>query len=175
MDLELKDRLILYNQYEILKRLDADKKEEYELNQIILFNGYKNYYDNILKGMIEDIDTKIMDSVENTLHLYNALISSYKNLPKCEQNKINEEDIAFKGYDFESEYKYYQYAYFLIYKSYKYENLKNIRGFNIKSNSPKLKVYKDILLKIEEVKDGSHDKFSLDSILQIINQYNSSN
>ena len=73
MDLELKDRLILYNQYEILKRLDANKKEEYELNQIILFNGYKNHYDDILKGMIEDIDIKIMDSVENTPVSYTHL------------------------------------------------------------------------------------------------------
>ena len=83
MDLELKERLILYNQYEILKRLDANKKEEYELNQIILFDGYENHYDDILKGMIEDFDIKIMDSVENTLHLYNSLILSYKSLPKC--------------------------------------------------------------------------------------------
>ena len=52
--------------------------------------------------------------------------------------------------------------------------IKNVKGFEVESNSPKLRVYRDVTLKVEEVKDGSHDKFSADSIIQIINQYKTS-
>ena len=127
MELDLKDRLILYNQYEILKKLEPDRKEKYELNQVILLNGYSDRYEGILKGMIEEADTRVLESVENTLHLYSALITSYKNLSKDEQDKINEEDLAFKGYDSKSEEEYYKYAYFLIYKLCKYQELKMLK------------------------------------------------
>ena len=174
MELDLKDRLILYNQYEILKKLEPDRKEKYELNQVILLNGYSDRYEDMLKGMIDEADTRVLESVENTLNLYSSLITSYKSLSKDEQYRINEEDLAFKGYDSKTEEEYYKYAYFLIYKLCKYQELKNVKGFEIESNSPKLRVYRDVTLKVEEVKDGSHDKFSADSIIQIINQYKTS-
>lgn len=171
MELELKDRLILYNQYEILKNLEPDKKEKYEINQVILLNGYSENYEDMIKGMIYESDIKVLESVENTLHLYSSLIISYKNLPKDEQKRINEEDLAFKGYDSKSEEEYYKYAYFLMYKLCKYQELKNVKGFEVEASSPKLKVYRDVKLKVEEVKNGRYDKFSAESIIQIINQY----
>lgn len=174
MELDLKDRLILYNQYEILKKLEPDKKEKYELNQVILLNGYSDRYEGMLKGMIDEVDIRVLETVENTLHLYSSLVTSYKNLSKDEQETINEEDLAFRGYDSKKEEEYYKYAYFLIYKLCKYQELKKVKGFEIEASSPKLKTYRDVILKLEEVKDGRHDNFSADSIRQIINQYKES-
>ncbi|HBI91490.1 MAG TPA: hypothetical protein DDY58_03100, partial [Terrisporobacter glycolicus] len=45
MELTKKERLILYNQYEILKSLNPDEKEYYEIDQEILINGFKYNYD----------------------------------------------------------------------------------------------------------------------------------
>lgn len=174
MELEVKDRLILYNQYEILKNLNSNNKEKYELNQVILLNGYGEYYEDLLKGMSDDIDIRISEHVENVLHLFRALLNSYNNLSKEEKDKINEEDFAFKGYDSKNEEEYYKYAYFLIYRIGKYKDLASVKGFKIESNSPKIKTYKDLLLKEEEVKYGSIDEFTVDSILQLINQYKDS-
>ena len=45
MELSKKDRIILFNQYEILKRLDTDNAEQYEIYQDILAQGFEYNYE----------------------------------------------------------------------------------------------------------------------------------
>lgn len=57
MDLSKKERLILFNQYEILKELKKDDiiaVREYEKNQDILFDGY--HYDLSVDEIIEIVE-----------------------------------------------------------------------------------------------------------------------
>ena len=62
MDLSKKERLILFNQYEILKELKKDDiiaVREYEKNQDILLDGYHYDYENLVSHMSEDIPDSI--------------------------------------------------------------------------------------------------------------------
>ena len=53
MELTKKERLILYNQYEILKKLDPDGEENYKIDQEILINGFKANYDDLASGFMD--------------------------------------------------------------------------------------------------------------------------
>ena len=53
MELSKKDRIILFNQYEILKRLDTDNAEQYEIYQDILAQGFEYNYEEIGPALCE--------------------------------------------------------------------------------------------------------------------------
>lgn len=67
MDLTKKERLILYNQYEILKRLDPDGETLYERDQEILINGFKANYGDLVSGFMEETSEAVSDFVVDVL------------------------------------------------------------------------------------------------------------
>jgi uncharacterized protein YfbU (UPF0304 family) len=54
VDLTVAERLILVNQYEILKRLDPDSAAGYELKIEILRDGYAPFYFELDRGLVDD-------------------------------------------------------------------------------------------------------------------------
>ena len=99
MELTKKERLTLYNQYEILKRLDPDGVEYYNVKQEILINGFKANYDDLVNGFMEETPVEVSEFVVDVLQMYRTLNNSYLELTEEEKNNINLYDIAFKGFD----------------------------------------------------------------------------
>lgn len=120
MELTKKDRLVLYNQYEILKLLNSDDEymvKQYEINQEILLNGYKRNYNDLIEWMMDDTPEEVSKFVWDVLQLYRTLYTSYKILSAEEKEQIDVNDIRYAGFDGNKETGYYTYANFILKKN----------------------------------------------------------
>lgn len=67
-------RLVISNQLEILKHLDPDQKEEYELQQEIVRSGFTSRYDKVFNDLSEDeADANMQKEVWDILGMFRAL------------------------------------------------------------------------------------------------------
>lgn len=128
MELSKKDKLILWNQYEILKNLDTDKAEIYEGCQKALEYGIEYVYDPSYKLMepkpklMDPISTHVLKKVRDILYMYCSLYESFKALEHKFRIEHNEklgiilEQCMFRGFNSldDGENDYYLCAEWLI-------------------------------------------------------------
>lgn len=104
------ERLILWNQYEILKRLDPDSTGEYEVSQEIIARGYEQFYGDLNTPVEKDsVPFEVTAEVMEILDLFRAISGSCSNLgysPKSHYAK-------FDGFDGNNEAEHYAAAQFL--------------------------------------------------------------
>lgn len=98
MNLDLKDRLILANQYRILAALYPDDAEYYKRNEEIVENGYEIAYDWLSEsissgGMSEAACREVM----NILDMFRKLGYAYEELP--DKSGIDAREVRFSGFD----------------------------------------------------------------------------
>ena len=68
------ERLTLWNQYEILKRINPEDTKEYETNQEILSHGYEQYYSEINPSIYENTTKReVSREVEEILNVFRAI------------------------------------------------------------------------------------------------------
>lgn len=115
MDLSKTERLILYNQYEILEKLSSDDydKKHYKKCKDILANGYSRNYYIFLEHIGDECDQEIMDSVYDILEMFRSLSSSFMSLSVDEKTEIDRDKIRFQGFDGNGA-GHYSYARFII-------------------------------------------------------------
>ena len=112
MKLDVKDRLMLANQYLILEALYPDEAEHFASNRQIVESGYEIQYD----AIVEQIDPKPMSEAEcrkvyDTLDMFRRLKHAYDELP--DKTGIEARDIRFLGYDGNNETSYLGFHEFL--------------------------------------------------------------
>lgn len=168
MELTEKERLILYNQYEILKKLNPDDKDSYEIDQEILINGFKFNYSDLVSGFMKEIGEDVSEFVINVLQMYRVLNNSYDKLKKEDKGKINLYDISFKGFDGNEETDYYTYAKFYINKLERYGELKESEHFEMNSHRNMINNYKNMVRRWKEVKTGRYNNLNLENMLYVI-------
>ena len=141
MELSKKDRIILFNQYEILKRLDTDNAEQYEIYQDILAQGFEYNYEEIGPALCE-VPYSVSEKVYEILKMLRCMTFSFDNLEDV--TGLDREDYIFRGFDGNDneEAKYYEYAEWLIKSNCKYQEFKDCE-FN--SHSKILPEYKGML------------------------------
>ncbi len=116
------ERLILWNQYEILKRLDPGDKEEYKIKQEILSNGYEQYYSEInLEIYPKTTDPGVSSEVEDILDLFRCIKFSCRRLGYTPKSKWAE----FEGFDANNDGGHYGFAHFVRRTLGKWEELKD--------------------------------------------------
>lgn len=96
MELSRKDRIILFNQYEILKRLDTDSAEQYEIYQDILAQGFEYEYDDIGPSLFE-VPQSVSEKVYEILGMFRRMVFSFDNLEDV--TGLDREDYMFRGFD----------------------------------------------------------------------------
>jgi hypothetical protein len=75
------ERLTLWNQYEILKKLDPGGAKEYDVNQEILASGYELYYPEINPSIYEKtVSAAVGEEVQDILNMFRALKFSCNSL-----------------------------------------------------------------------------------------------
>jgi uncharacterized protein YfbU (UPF0304 family) len=170
MELSSKERLFLFNQYEILKHLDKDNVKTYLEYQEIIRKGFKyNYIDLIeninSKGTEEDVSKFIFDVFE----MYRMLIRSYNDLSRIDKTRINKYDIVFRGFDILEEINYYTYAKFIIEDLELYKDIIREEGFKMDSKTPMVEIYKKRIDKCREDIKEPYSVLSLKELKSIIN------
>lgn len=143
MELSKKDKLILWNQYEILKNLDTDKAERYESCQKALEYGIEYVYDPSYKladkltepkpELMDPIQAPVLEEVVDILYMYCSLYASFEELEHSFKNEHKEkldiilEQCMFRGFNSQDvgENGYYLCAEWLIKYTINYPAFKN--------------------------------------------------
>lgn len=168
MELTKKERLILYNQYEILKSLNPNEKKYYERDQEILINGFKYNYDDLVCGLMDETSEEISQFVIDVLQMYRVLNNSYDKLNDDEKAQIDIYDISFKGFDGNEEIDHYVYAKFYLEKLDKFGELKESKYYAVNSHGNMLNGYRKMVSLWKEVKTGRYNNVSLKNMQYII-------
>lgn len=168
MELTKKERLMLYNQYEILKNLDPNEEEYYNVKQEILINGFKANYDDLVEGFMDEISVEVSEFVVDVLQMYRTLNDSYRELNAEERCNIELYNISFKGFDGNEEIDYYVYAKFFLDDLRRFDELKESEHYAINSHCNMVDRYRDMLSRWEEVRSGRYHSLNLTNIQYII-------
>ena len=106
------ERLILANQYKILKKLE--NTSEYDEIIKILEEGYEIFYDEILAHIYDELPKSECQLVWDILSFYDTIVEPYKQNNPNDNEIINHFYSYFKGFDGNSEAEYLCFVRFLI-------------------------------------------------------------
>lgn len=158
--LNIKDRLIIANQYEILSRLADDdyEKKQFENLRDIFVSGYSRYYSLATDFYSDEVSDEECKFVIDVLSLYRDLYYSWLN-DKEAQESISEKDVLFQGFDLndEIEVKYFSFYKFLVESLGRFEEIKEliaeqkIEGYNSHGFGPSMQKLNNMILKREEI------------------------
>lgn len=167
MDLSKKDRIILVNQYEILKFLNPDDAEYYDESIEILRFGYTPFYDEIASSVDDsEISQEKCDLVFNILNIY-RIIESYRDAIATNDEVTNHTRSKFRGFDGNNETQYMIFANFLFKQGKYTETSRHSNGTNkFNSHMPTLHIYKSMIAKWNEF--GNSFELEKDQILEIL-------
>lgn len=168
MELSKKDRLILFNQYEILKNLNPDEKKYYETNQEIIQEGFVYDYHLLDSFLYEETPASVSEFVYEVLQMYRCIRDSYHNYDEKDKEEFEKLDPKFRGFDGNEESEYYTYACFLLEKLGKYEE--SYEGGKIDTNSHCNMVdeYKEMILRWKEVRSSKYGSLTIEQIKYIV-------
>lgn len=143
------DRLILYNQYEILRELslkngDQQQAERYEIFSTIVLNGYEYDYCQIFEGFSEYLLKNKSKFVMDILALYQAIYDKAKSLSVEEKDKYGYK-LKFRGFDGNNEIDYFAYCKFVIKDQKKYPDLYENGSNELNSHHEIVEYYKKLL------------------------------
>ncbi|WP_020621030.1 YfbU family protein [Paenibacillus daejeonensis] len=158
------ERVILANQYEIMKALDSEASDYYESKIAILRGGYSRYYGEILDTVDDDFPEEISDEVVNILRMFRSLLFSYQDLSDEEKSDVLQRKISFKGFDGNEEGDHYNFCKYLLNDADSFHELQTSKGYNSHRNT--LPGYRRMLRKWEELK--KKDNLSFNDINHIV-------
>lgn len=167
MELSKKDRLILFNQYEILKALYPEERETYEYNQNILVNGYESNYSDLLSGFGDGVDPSISTFVFDVLQMYRSIHNSYYSLTDDEKDEINQMYITFQGFDGNEEIDHYIYARFVLEEMHRFDEIYNNGKVEFNSHRNMIGRYSRMVDTWKSV-SGRYDVLSLNQLKEIL-------
>ncbi|HWQ98914.1 MAG TPA: YfbU family protein [Clostridia bacterium] len=162
MELTKVERLILHNQYEIMKLLDksAGNKEFCENAQTILEYGYSRNYDEFSEFFAdEELSQEKMDLVFDALDLYRCLRNSYEKLSPADKVQLDSKKLEFRGFDGNYESEYLCYANFVINDLGRYAESKR-EDYN--THAPMVPRYVEMLARWIRITEGGNKFRELD-------------
>jgi uncharacterized protein len=142
MELTLKDRLMLVNQYMILEKLYPHDADHYASLRTAVASGYVLHYADCVEWFFGELSKDDCREVLDILSMYSSLNFGFKDLHAA--SGIDLGRIKFIGFDGNNEAKLVGYTNYLIEDLGKFEELKNHNpGFN--SHCPMLEQYRGML------------------------------
>lgn len=149
MVLTPQQRLIIYNQYEILKQLSTDDydKNYYEERQKMVEIGCEKDWDELVEFLEESTESDVAAEVWDVLEMYRALYSSFKRLENVQD--IKESDVLFAGFDGNEEVEHYAYADFLLHTRKRYAEFEKCE---LNSHCNRLYRYRPMVERFAQIK-----------------------
>lgn len=141
MPMELTDaeRLILFNQYEILKHLDPTQKGEYGIAQEVLTRGYPTSYAGAMEWALwEPTPKEVCEEVVDILNMYRALEGARHDGVPAPANGWD----RFQGFDGNEEPQHHGFVVFLVERLGRFEESKRP---SLNSHHPTLDTYNAML------------------------------
>ena len=127
MELTKKDRVILINQYNILKRLDPDNSGYYDELIEILQNGYQIFYSKVDEWICDDMPAGEGRFVLDLLDIY-RMVEHYKHNNPADKELDEHPWGQFRGFDGNNETEYFGFTNFVIGIQGKFTEQEKYRG-----------------------------------------------
>lgn len=170
MGLTKKERLFLYNQYEILKLLNLNddyQEKRYEQLQAIVAEGYEFEYHQLLDIFEDEMPKEESKFVLDVLQMYRVLNNSYIKLKDDEKSEIGSYDITFKGFDGNVDSRELSYLTFVFDECKRYaEIFRNMDELN--SHHDYRDMYKEMLSRWESLETGRYAELTLNQMKSVI-------
>ncbi|MBW1709657.1 MAG: YfbU family protein [Deltaproteobacteria bacterium] len=161
MELTLKEKVFLANQFKILESLYPDEAYIYERHRNALEFGYTLQYDLITEWFSEELSEAACQEVWDILEMHRSLKFAFDRLE--DKGEIAEEQILFQGFDGNREAKLMGYADYIINDLGRYSELNRV---DLNSHKPCVERYRKMLAEWNQCKDKHFLK--QDEILRII-------
>lgn len=159
LDLTLKDRIILSNQFRILEKLYPDEAEHFEQHRKALENGYELNYGWIAEYYSAPMPRERCELVLDILQLYRCITNAF--VREHGRNEAIPDNFRFDGFDGNEETDYYSYAKYLILDLQRYSELKYGQEYpDYNSHCPMLPRYRSQLATWNQIKNLDN-KYSL--------------
>lgn len=167
MKLSKKDRLLLLNQYKILKSIDDPYPNQSDEIITILQDGYEIFYHKIEDTLMDDLPVSECSVVLDILSIYRIIEDYKKNNPKVDEIK-NHIWGSFKGFDGNNEAHYMGFTEFLINDQGKFAEQKSSTSkvYQCNSHMPCVNKYRNMISKWKQHKDRY--KLDKDDIINIL-------
>jgi uncharacterized protein YfbU (UPF0304 family) len=117
MELTKVERLILFNQYRILEKIDPDEARASEEACEILASGYTLEYETLASHIDKEVSDDKCREVRDILDMYRALKIARRDLPA---GTVSDADATFPGFDGNEETEHFAYATFVMEKQNKW-------------------------------------------------------
>jgi uncharacterized protein YfbU (UPF0304 family) len=147
------ERLILANQYRILRSTDPSEAEFYEKALDALESGYELAIESLFDSMSEDLDVDECRLVVNAMAVYDAIQRSVGALE--DKSVVDDWHTKFHGFDGNNETAYMTYARFIINREDRFTYLK-LGDDGVNSHMPRVETYRAMVRKWKEDFDGSY-------------------
>lgn len=137
------ERLILANQYQILRHLDPEHAGRYSQYADALLGGYEHEYAEIDNRLARGEGAMSRDDctfVRDVMTMHDAL----QRTAASQDNEIERDDVIFRGFDSATEHKYVNYAKFLRGERRRLPNLK-VKSIELDSGEAMTPVYQRML------------------------------
>ena len=146
--LDKKERLFLSNQLEILKNqqiiknsLTGRKESEvdtsyYDKKIKALREGFELHYEDVFEDIYDGLSMEDCRFVLDVLEMYRGITYSYIALERNGKlDKVCDSDIAFPGFDLNTETEYYSYCKYFVLGLDRYSEIQQYAGENFDYNS----------------------------------------
>ena len=162
------EKLILLNQYKILRDLAVLKKDEndeelYDNNIKILQNGFAHNYTDLTDELSNDMLNEDCELVWDILELYSYINFSFKRL---KNSTIKETDIKFIGFDGNNELELRSYCKFIIKDLHRFCELLDSSNDDLNSHHEMFMNYKKMIEKWNDM--GKPYELSEEQIIEIL-------
>lgn len=168
MKLDIKERFIIANQLKILEKLYPEEQETYESNRKAIEYGFELHYDWIMEHIYEGLTSEQCNFVLNVLDMYASILHSFN---KLKSDKINEEDVIFRGFDGNNETMYMAYARYFLEDLDRYREIQESSKNYYNSHSRMVSKYKSMLKKFNNYKQPYTYDLTEEHLLDLINTY----
>lgn len=162
MKLEIKDRLILSNQFKILEQLYPEEKEYFSQNRKAIEEGYELHYAWMTQGFNDPLPVDECIYVLNVLQMFEEIYKSFKLIGKSD--KIAEKRVIFPGFDGNGEAAYMTYTSYIVDDLQRFDTIRKIKNGYYNSHTPMVGKYKDMLSK----KNGYKFPYNENQLLSLL-------
>lgn len=160
------DRLMLSNQFKILRALYPDDADMYDEMLNIVERGYTGLYYELFEHIHEEVPQEVYDEVIDILNMYRAINFSFSDLSQEEKSTIPEHKLKFGGFDGNNEPYHRGIAIFLLNSQGRYQELQEEKS-SYNTHFPTLNKYRRMLRDWSEI--GKKDKLTFFEIRKLLN------
>jgi len=148
MDLTIKDRLLLWNQFSILELLKPEDAAHYGKLKTILQNGYRLHYDDLCGHLDKnEFSEEAALEVIAILSMFEAIQDSVEKIGAVEG--VEDRMVQFAGFDGTNECEQLGYLYFLVDQQERFRHVVKKRDYN--SHAPLLGKYREMLSRYKKL------------------------